>query len=368
MTRILHIATRFRRGGAERNIAHVIAWEQRAGFEVHLAIGPDIEEVLVPPGVTKHRIDTLIRRVDPLRDTQALIALRQLIRTGDFEIVHTHLSKAGILGRLAGRTTARKLAHTVHMSSFGPGYSAPSSFAFRAAERRVSAYTNLTAFVGTELKSQYLANNIGDPKHAIVVRSCVNLEGLIATRAWDGLQQIKARESLGVPNDRRLLISVGVLEPRKRQGLIIELLAPLLREGRAHLAVAGAGDQAPLRLLARKLGVLQHITFTGHLDDITPLYGAADLLVHAAEVEGVPQVVLQGLAAGLPVVATKVVGLAEVRGSRVAVVPQSGKGLERAVDDQLNDPPPPVAASEFTDWSPNAVDFAISEFHNRLAS
>jgi glycosyltransferase involved in cell wall biosynthesis len=164
------------------------------------------------------------------------------------------------------------------------------------------------------------------------------------------------------------LTAVGVLEPRKRHALIIELLAPLLRDGRAHLAVAGAGDQAPLRVLARTLGVSEHITFTGHLDDITPLFGAADLLVHAAEVEGVPQVVLQGLAAGLPVVATKVAGLAEVRGSRVAVVPPSGKGLERAVDDQLNDPPPPAAPSGFADWSPEAVDLAIAEFHNRLAS
>ena len=368
MTRILHVATRFRRGGAERNMAHVIAWEQRAGFEVHLATGPDVEDALIPPDVQKHRIDTLIRRLDPFGDAQALIALRQLTRAGEFEIVHTHLSKAGILGRLAGRGITRKVAHTVHMSSFGPGYPAPLSFAFRAAERRVSAATTLVAFVGTELKSHYLANRVSDPKCSIVVRSCVNLEGPMATRGWDGPQRMAARESLGVPSDRRLLISVGVLEPRKRHGLIIERLAPLLRDGRAHLAVAGAGDQAALRVLARTLGVLEQITFTGHLDDVTSLFGAADLLVHAAEVEGVPQVVLQALAAGLPVVATRVMGLAEVRGSRVAVVPQSGKGLDRVVDDELNDPPPPVAPDAFADWSPKAVDLAISEFHNRLAS
>ena len=368
MTRILHIATRFRRGGAERNIAHVIDWERRAGFDVELAVGPDSELTLVPRGIRTHRINALVRRVDPVRDIKALVEVRRLIGAGEYDILHTHLSKAGVVGRVAGKGMVPKIAHTVHMSSFGPGYSKPASIAFRSAERYTSSVTALFAFVGAELRAQYIAGRIVEAARTAIVRSLLDLEGPISTRSWAREQRIEARRSLGIPTDETLLISVGVLEHRKRHRLLIERLAPMLREGHARLVIAGAGDQTMLRRRAGELDVQQCVTFTGHLDDVTPLFGAADALIHTAEVEGVPQAVLQGLAAGLPVVATKVVGLTEVRGSQVAIVPTTGQGLGAAVKRQLEEPPRPVPLSAFDEWSASAVDCAISEFHDRLGS
>jgi glycosyltransferase involved in cell wall biosynthesis len=365
--RVLHIATRHLRGGAERNLAHFVDWEVAAGYDVDVALGRESEATGFPDGVRIHQVDSLVRDISPLRDLLAIRGLRSLIRAGRYEMVHTHLSKAGIVGRLAARDLARRIVHTVHMASFGPGYQPIASMAFRLAERRCAAFADAIAFVGTDLLQLYRRAGIGNREGSVVIRSPIEIERFLATRSWDRARRTEVRRRLGIHPDRPLIIAIGALEARKRYELMINALLPMLSAGEVILAIAGEGkERSALERLTARNRIAGHVQFLGHVESASGPLAAADLLVHASSVEGVPQVVIQALAAGKPVVATDVTGLREVAGAPVTVIPISGKGLMAAVAARLKDPPAPVAANVFSAWTCPSIDAEIAAFHARF--
>ena len=365
--RVLHVSTRFLRGGAERNIAHFIEWERAAGFDVELAVGPDSLVSDEGAGIRVHRLTHLTRNVNPVRDALGLIELRRLISRGRYDIVHTHLSKAGILGRVAAKGVASRTVHTVHMASFGAGYGRIGSLVFRLAEQRSAALSHALAFVGNDLLDLYAGHGIGRPEQRLVVHSPINLERLLGTRAWTDDERQRARLHLGVDRDAPLIASVGALEPRKRHAMLIEELATTLKATGATLAIAGEGpERRPLERRAQALGVRSQVQLVGHLDDVAELLAASDVLVHASSAEGVPQVVIQALAAAVPVVATDVTGLRETVDAPIAIASASGLGLGEQVRGQLANPLPPLEPQAFEPWSCPAVDDRIALLHEIL--
>ncbi len=362
--RILHVATRHRRGGAERNLLHTALWESRHGHEVHLAIGRDSLPAEIPPGITVHVIPSLVRTISPLDDVRSYLALRRLVRDSRFDVVHTHQSKAGVVGRLAARGIARTVVHTIHMASFGPAFGAAGSAVFVLAERLCARWTDVIVSVGDELREMYLAAGVGRPNQYTIIRSPIEIATFTALRALSADQRVSARVSLGLDASRRLAVVIASLEPRKRVDVVLRELAPLLRSGEADLAIAGDGpERERLTSLASGLGVADRVRVLGHVTDIPGLLSAADVLVHAATVEGVPQVTIQALAAGIPVVATDMIGLHEVPGATITIVPSSGTGLAEAVAVALRRPPAPVPLDALDAWTSTAVDSAIEALH-----
>ncbi|TMD81815.1 MAG: glycosyltransferase family 4 protein, partial [Chloroflexi bacterium] len=134
VVRILHVATRLAPGGAPRNIAFTLEWELNHGHEVHLALGSKQLPSGFPAGIHLHVVPDLVRGLNVVRDLRANRDLGVLIRRLQVDVVHTHYSKAGILGRIAARGQTPVLVHTVHMASFGSGYPRALSLLFRAAE------------------------------------------------------------------------------------------------------------------------------------------------------------------------------------------------------------------------------------------
>ena len=365
--RVLHIATRYLRGGAERNLAHFVDWEVAAGYDVEVALGRDSNPTGFPHGVRIHRVESLVRDVNPLRDLLALRDLRSLIRAGRYEMVHTHLSKAGIVGRIAARGLARRIVHTVHMASFGHGYHPIASAAFRQAERRCASFADGTAFVGTDLLELYQRSRIGSPQKSMVIRSPIEIERFLATRSWSNDQRMDVRREMGIHPDGRLVIAIGALEARKRYALMIRRLQPLLSTGEVTLVIAGDGrERSALEGAVTRNRVANHVRFLGHVDEVSAVMAAADLLVHTSSVEGVPQVVIQALAAGKAVVATDITGLREVAGADVAVIATNGEGMAAEVAARLDDPPIPVDPTAFTPWTCPSIDIKIEGFHARF--
>lgn len=366
-SRVLHIATRWLDAGSERNILHSMEWEQRAGYEVELATSNGRHLGPVETRFRIHRVRALRRSINPVRDLRALGELRRILRAGRYDIVHTHQSKAGILGRLAARRHPSRVVHTVHMASFGSGYGSAAGAAFRFAERRCASLTDVMVYVGLELRDQYLGSSIGTPESSLVIRSPVNLGAHLATRNWTDAQRRHARQVFGIPPDGTLLVAVGALTARKRPGLMVRQLATLLASAGMRLAVAGDGPEAgATERAARAAGVADRVHLLGHVDDVSSLIATADVFVHASIVEGVPQSVVQALAAARPVVATSVQGLREVEGARVRVVSPSGHGLADAVTETLRRPPEPVAREALTEWTAESIDRSIAALHERL--
>ena len=364
--KVTHVITRLGRGGTDQNVLHFVDWQRRHGHDPRLVVGEDSDTASVPPWLPLEVLPTLVRDPQPVADLRAVRGLRRLLARDEPDVVHTHQSKAGILGRLAAVGRGALVVHTVHMASFGPSYGR-SSAAFRVGERVCAPMTDVIVTVGEDLRRRYLQSGIGRPEQYLVVRSPVRLEAFLAVRNLDPAHRTQIREALGVPASAAVLLSVGFLERRKRHDLLLGELRPLLASGLASLAVAGDGDRRPaLERLAKEMGIAQAVRFLGHVDHVEELFAVADVLVHTSAVEGAPQVVLQALAAGVPVVATETEGLGEVGPAPVRVVDRSGAGLAGAVEDTLARPPAPIGPEGLADWSEQAIERQIAALHERI--
>jgi glycosyltransferase involved in cell wall biosynthesis len=351
--RILHVTTRHRRGGAENNLSSTVAWELEQGHEVVVACGSENMTGELGSIVRTLVVDSLVR--DPsLRDFAALIELRRLIRRGKFDLVHTHQSKAGFLGRLACVGHSVRVWHTVHMPSFGPGYGVLESRLFMLLERLAAKRTDRLIFVGVEVRTQYERAGVHARTPSVVLRSPIDVEGFGRLReARSDCHSIRAR--FGLDPDAPTAVTVGAADARKRQDLILRELQPYLCDGRLQLLVCGEGPrQAQLKALARSLGVTEGVVFAGHSDPHDALL-AADVLAHAAVTEGVPQVIIQALAAGVPVAATEATGVGEVPLAPIAKLPRDGRGLGAAVMGLIHEPPEPIDLALLKSWRPDSV-------------
>jgi glycosyltransferase involved in cell wall biosynthesis len=360
---VLHMCTRYQRGGSERRIRDVI--DALPELRHHLLLGAESDVDLARAQTAAERVWTLpslVRRVSPRDDAAALVHLWRLLRQGRYDVVVTHQSKAGALGRAAA-VAARgpDVVHSLSMASFGPGYGRVESGAFKTLERVLGRRTAAFCVVGADLAERFAA--VGVPAERLhVVRSGVPLPPRLRPR--DEARAL-VRERYGVPTDRPLLCYVGSLEPRKNVLLVADVLARL--HGRLPvppaLLVVGDGPQrSAVQARLAELGMGQVSVLTGHLGDrehVSDAVRAADLLLLLSTAEGLPQVLVQAAAAGTPFVAFDVEGVREViaLGAAGSAVPMGD--LAAAVDAaaaQLADPSrsrEPVA--DLSSWSPEAV-------------
>jgi glycosyltransferase involved in cell wall biosynthesis len=367
--RILHVATRHRVGGAERNLLYTIRRQLGRGFDVHVAVGTEELEADFPPQARIHPLPKLVRDVSPPDDWRAMRYLRALIRAYRFDVVHTHQSKAGVVGRAAACGLAPTIVHTVHMASFGPMYGPIPSAVFLTLERRLARITDRFVFVGAELLRRYVAARVARPDRSMIVHSPItNLESLVGLRDSSGDQKARARAAIGIPAEGHVVLMVGALDRRKRHALAIRTLAPLLREGKTEVLIAGQGpERGAIEILCRELGVADSVRLLGFVRDVTTLYASADVFVHTSTLEGVPQTVVQAIAAGVPVIATEVDGVREATPGlpHVTILPADGRWLLETVRARIDardfDPAPP----EFVKgWLPNTVDAGLGELHD----
>lgn len=155
MTGICHISTSFlRRAGIARRTAAIVAACAERGYRVSLIAGRDHDLVDGDlPGVAIEIVRELAKPVRPLADATAVRRLGRLLRSLKPDLVHTHLAKAGILGRrAAARCGVRPIVHTVHGPTFPSHLPAPRRLLFRALERRAARLTDALVFVGEELR------------------------------------------------------------------------------------------------------------------------------------------------------------------------------------------------------------------------
>ena len=364
--RIVHVITRFVTAGSERATVQLMEWERAQGHDVRLVVGSCPDPSLLPDWLPLTCVPHLQREIHPVRDAQAVLELRRLFIDESFDVVHTHQSKAGIVGRVAARRLPAVVVHSVHMTSFGSTYGRLSP-ALTAAERIAARWTDVLAPVGVELGDVYLEAGVGTPGHYVVVRSFIDVERFLATRDWSDDARSTARSSLPVRPDTPIVVTAGSLESRKRHELILRELTPLLRAGRAQLVVAGEGpEHATLVRFVEEQGIESSVVFLGHVGDLERVFAIADLYVHAGREEGVPQVVIQAFAAGLPVVATQAHGLREIANAPISIVPADGRGLGAAASTALGRPHVRLPESALEPWSKKALDTQRAMLHERI--
>ncbi|MEK7704584.1 MAG: glycosyltransferase family 4 protein [Myxococcota bacterium] len=312
---VLHIVTSLELGGAQLATLYEVE-HTRLVRGRHLAFGPGglLElEARSLAGVTCHKIPTLLREVAPLFDAQALLGLVRLVRTlrragaGRRLLVHTHSSKAGILGRWAAFLGGADLVvHSIH--GFGHPHHGPS-----LTRRVLRLAEQLTAFV-TDGFTADSAANIRDGRRdrlvrrqpATVVRCGIDVDEL--TRRPKAREQL--RTTLGIAPREAVVLSVACLKPQKDPLTLVRVAEQVLRvRPTTWFLLAGDGElRAASESLARDLGIAERVRFLGWRRDIAELMQASDVLLLTSRWEGLPQVLPQAMAAGLAVVATSVDG------------------------------------------------------------
>lgn len=310
--RVCHIITLLELGGAQQNTLYTSAHLDRRRFEVSLVAGPGgllDDEARSIPFMETHWIPELVREVSPARDFVALLKLTALLRRLKPDLVHTHSSKAGILGRWAAHLAGvGAVVHTVHGFGFHPGMPSLKRQWFRTLETWTAPLTTRFLAVSQANLDCAVRSGIFPPGRASLIRSGVELAAF-----RNGAGRGSLRTELKISPDAPVVGMVGCLKPQKAPVDFVKVAAEVSRRvAGAHFLLVGDGE---LRGAVERVVVQHSLAGRFHLlgwrRDIPSLFKNIDVLALTSLWEGLPRVVPEAMAASLPVVATRVDGTPE---------------------------------------------------------
>lgn len=341
MPRVLRVITRMNIGGPATHVVLADRGLAGRGWEtllVHGSVEPDEREAdLSEVGIPLRRIPALARPIRPSSDARAFTAIAREIRRFRPDIVHTHLSKAGLLGRYASMATSRAArVHTFHGTVFGGYFGDRSSAAVVRAERFLGSRSARVIALSDRQRAE-LANFRIAPANRIRI---VPL-GLDLGRFGVG-SRADARAELGVGRAEIVVLAVGRMVAIKRLDLLIRAFRIVhARRQEARLYLVGDGSERQrLEELARALGIDAAVRFIGWSAQTPLWYAAADVVALSSESEGTPLALIEAASAGRPAVAFDVGGVADVVADGVTgfvVPPLDEVGLANAITRLVGD-------------------------------
>jgi glycosyltransferase involved in cell wall biosynthesis len=311
--RVLHVITMLELGGAQRNTLDTVRLLDRRRFDVALACadhGELLGEAGALPDLRLFPLCHLRREVRPWRDQRAVAELRGVIRELRPGLVHTHSSKAGIVGRLAARLErVPVVVHSIHGFGFGAHQSWPVRTLFHLAERGVARWTTAFIAVAAVNLEAGVALRLFPRERARVIRSGIDLA---AFRNHVGGARVRAE--LGIPLDAPVVLQVACFKPQKAPERFLDLAARLVdRIPGAHFVLVGDGElRGDLERDLAVRGLAGRVHLPGWRRDIPAFLDAATVVTLTSRFEGLPRALVEALAAGVPVVAMAVDGVVEV--------------------------------------------------------
>jgi len=318
--RVCHIITRLIVGGAQENTLYtVLGLRTLPQYErVDLVTGPttgpegSIEKKAIESGVDLIRVPELIRAIRPMTDLAALRKLKQIVRDGRYDIVHTHSAKGGILGRMAARSVGVPIViHTIHGPSFFPYQSGAKNYFYKLAERYAGKMTTHFIAVADAMSRQYLAAGIGRPEQYTTIYSGMEI-GAFLNQQHDE----KLREALGIKPDELVVGKIARLFELKGHNFLLEAAPDIVRQvpNVKFLLVGDGSLHKHYQQEAQRLGIAERVVFTGLIapHEVPRYISVMDVVAHLSLREGLPRTLPQALACGKPVVAFDLDGSGEV--------------------------------------------------------
>jgi len=351
--RIARILTRLNLGGPARQvIASDPVLLQREHEVVVFAGKPepgegDLFEVLTERGVDVRRVPGLARGVNPAKDVVALRFLRRELKALAPDIVHTHASKAGLVGRRAARVLSGKagLVHTFHGHVLEGYFPAFVSKRLIATERSLARQTDRVVAVSHATADDLVRLEVVPEEKLSVVSPGVDLTKLLAlpVRRKGAVLEPQSggpRNVCGIAPEAVLVGVVGRLAEVKQPEVALAAFVDLAARHRtAELVFVGDGEGR--RDLERRIeslpeDVQARVHMAGHLEDPAAIFGDLDLLLMSSRTEGLPVALIEAHAAGVPAVAPDVGGVAEILAhDRTGYVVREGEELGFHLDTLL---------------------------------
>jgi glycosyltransferase involved in cell wall biosynthesis len=357
--KVLHVITGLDAGGAELQLSLLV---RRTRHEVDVV-------TLYNPGPVADRIRAAgvsVRDLGMRRNTElgALLRLYRIIRTGRYDVVHTHLYRSQIYARPAARLARTPVVLTTE-HSIGETHieRRQMTSGVRALYLASDLFSDGTIAVSEVVRERLKRWGLPERKITVVPNG---LE--VGELAFDPAARQLVRQQFGIKPGAYVIGTLGRLDPNKRVDLVIEAAAPLLGEDFKILVIGRGDDLERLQETARRLGVTDHVIFGGFQADTTAMLAAFDLYVAASVQETFGLSVLEALASGLPVLYTTCPALDGITTDRARQVAGTADALRTEIRKQAEIGPgervPDIRV--FAHYGMEAVAGQIDDLYERL--
>ena len=346
-------------GGAELQLRWILRHTRHDAEVVTLYNAGPVADMITDDGVRVYDLG-----MTGNRDLGALPRLRRLIRANRYDVVHTHLYRACVYGRLAAWLAGTPVVVTTE-HSIGETHleRRRMTLGVRGLYLATDLCSDATIAVSPTVRDRLV--RWGVPARKIVVIP----NGLeLGRTAFDPAARVRVRDEFGIGADEYVIGVLGRLDPMKRFDLVIQAAAPLL--DRARLLVVGDGSERDrLAAVAREAGVSDRVVFAGERHDVGAMLSTMDLFVASSKQETFGLSVLEALANGLPVLYTACPALEDLPTERAHRIPGDIGGMRQAITEELargarprDGVPPEIRAR----YGMSAVAGAIDDLYERL--
>lgn len=310
--KVLHLITRLAVGGAQDNTLLTVENHDRTRFESHLAANPDDAWLSRAQAAADqfHALPNLVRPIHPLQDVRALLDIVALLRREKFDVLHTHSSKAGILGRIAGRLAGIPVVvHTIHGFPFHDFMSPLKRRFYILLERGLRAFADFYITVCELNRNQAVELGLVQ-----LARSQTVYSGISFTKLDRPGNLAATRCELEIPEDCQIIVMVGRLDQQKAPYYLIEAFAQVVKVcPNTLLLLVGEGElRSQLETQVQQLGVTENVRFLGSREDVPEILKIADIFALSSLWEGLGRAMTEAMLLGKPVVVPEIYGIPEI--------------------------------------------------------
>lgn len=334
--KVLHIITRLDKGGSAENTLLTVLGLNKEKYDVTLVKGATLESVMSDEeredneGDLKRAsdsdikiitVDKLVRRISPLNDLKSFLKLFSIIKNGEYHIVHTHTSKAGILGRWAawlcrfGKLTKTPvIIHTPHGHVFYGYYNRLTTQIFKTIERTTALITDRIITLTDSEKQEHVDFRIAPSEKFITIHSGVETKRFFEVTPENAK---RIRDELNIPQDCILIGTVGRLVKVKGHKYFIQAAHKILKSHQLYKGVkfiiVGDGPLIDdLKREANSLDISNAVIFTGWRNDVPAIMSAFDIFVLTSLNEGMGKVLVEAMLLRKPIIGSRVGGIPDL--------------------------------------------------------
>lgn len=307
-------------GGAQIHVRDLANYLQSEGHTIHIVTGADGNAHQLHDNISIHCVQHLIRDLRPIDDVKAFMEIRKLLKMLKPDLVATHSSKAGIVGRMAAKSLHIPVIFTAHGWSFTDGVVSSKKVFYRFVERIAGQFTSGVIAVSEYDRQLALQQKVLPDRKIVCIQNGVP-------------ELVKHKRAVASSKTLNLVMVARFAHPKKQ----MDLLQSLCHLQHLDWTMQFVGDGPELenaKRFAKASGIADRVRFEGRQEDVTTILERANIFILVSQYEGLPLSVLEAMRAGLPIIATNVGGMEEAVTTDNGILVRVGDlvGLQKAIE------------------------------------